>query len=207
MTTETIVVVTVLGVVLLAAVVWVFARQRPDQVSTKVPTMGTPFQTTPDYWTEGETTRLLATTELDRLYTPKSEYLSRADQTLYLLLRAAVPQHNVVPKARLGDLIQVKIGPQGMERLRLFRKAANVSVSFAVCDRNWRIVAAVDLRDPEFAGDDRQRRLEIVKERCLHAARLRYLVVEPTNLPRYPLLRQMLLGDLPDEVAEASPEA
>jgi hypothetical protein len=181
-------------------VAWAFSRQRREQVQTRVPPSGTPFQTTPDYWTEGETTRLLAGTELDRLYTPKPEYLSRAEQTLYLLLRAAAPQHFVFPRARLGDLIQVKIGPQGMERLRLFRKASSVPVTFVVCDKNWKIVAAVDLRDPELAGDERQRRLETIKERCLNAAHLRYVVVEPANLPRYPQLRQMVLGDLPEEI-------
>jgi hypothetical protein len=187
-------VVVLLGVLLAVALGWTFIRRRQGSRST-VPQLGTPFQSTPDNWTEGETTRLLSGTELDRLYTPKPEYLARVEQTLYLLLRAAVPQHFVCPRARLGDLIQVKIGPQGMDRLRLFRKASGVPVSFAICDKNWKLVAAVDLRDPDMASDERQQRLDTIKERCLKAARLRYVVVDAAALPRYPLLRKMVLGN------------
>ena len=36
------------------------------------------------------------------------------------------------------------IGPQGMERLRAFRKIANQHVGFVICDKDMTIVAIVD---------------------------------------------------------------
>ena len=199
MTTGLIVVV-VLGALLIVALGWTLLRKGRPGSGNHVPPMGTPFQSTPDSWSEGETTRLLSGIELDRLYTPKAEYLTRGEQTVYLLLRAAVPQHFVMPRARLGDLLQVKIGPQGMERLRLFRKASSVPVTFAICDRNWKIVAAVDVRDPDTGGDERQQRLERIKRRCVEAAQLRYVALDANSLPRYPQLRQLLLGDQDTEL-------
>ena len=40
------------------------------------------------------------------------------------------------------------MGPQGMERLRAFRKIANQHVGFVICDRDMTILAIVDSREP-----------------------------------------------------------
>lgn len=202
MTTGSLVVVGVLAALLVAALGYVFWRLRRAPNSAQASPLGSPFQSVD--LAEGETTRLLSGTELEGLYLPKSEYLSKAEQTLYLILRAALPQHHVSPRARLGDIVQVKIGPQGMERLKIFRKAANLPVSFVVCDKNWQIVAAVDLRDPDLTSEPRARKLEMIKERCVQAARLRYITVEPSNMPRYPQLRAQVLGDWPDQLADVA---
>ena len=69
-------------------------------------------------WTEGETTRLLSSAELPGLYLLRPRFLSKAENVVYLLLKAAFPRHEVFARIRLADVLQVKIGPQGMERLR-----------------------------------------------------------------------------------------
>ena len=86
-------------------------------------------------WTEGETTRLLSSAELPGLYLLRPRFLSKAENVVYLLLKAAFPRHEIFARVRLADVLQVKIGPQGMERLRAFRKIANQHVGFVVCDR------------------------------------------------------------------------
>ena len=65
-------------------------------------------------WTEGETTRLLSSAELPGLYLLRPRFLTRAESVVYLLLKAAFPRHEIFARIRLADVLQVKIGPQGM---------------------------------------------------------------------------------------------
>ena len=151
-------------------------------------------QTTAAQWTEGETTRLLSSAELPGLYLLRPRFLSKAENVVYLLLKAAFPRHDIFARVRLADVLQVKIGPQGMERLRAFRKIANQHVGFVVCDRDMTIVAIVDAREPEQVQNPRDQKLEIIKQRCLQAAQVKYLCVYPPTLPRYRELREQILG-------------
>src|SRR5438046_7688000 len=81
---------------------------------------------TASQWTEGETTRLLSSAEVPGLYLLRPRFLSKAENVVYLLLKAAFPRHEIFARVRLADVLQVKIGPQGMERLRAFRKIAKI---------------------------------------------------------------------------------
>jgi hypothetical protein len=151
-------------------------------------------------WTEGETTRLLSSAELPGLYLLRPRFLSKAESVVYLLLKAAFPRHQIFARIRLADVLQVKIGPQGMERLRAFRKIANQHVGFVVCDRDMTIVAIVDSKEPDQVINPRDQKLEIIKQRCLQAAQVKYLCVYPPQLPRYRELREQILGPAGDLV-------
>jgi hypothetical protein len=149
---------------------------------------------TASQWTEGETTRLLSSAEVPGLYLLRPRFLSKAENVVYLLLKAAFPRHEIFARVRLADVLQVKIGPQGMERLRAFRKIANQHVGFVVCDRDMTIVAIVDAKEPEQVQNPRDQKLEIIKQRCLQAAQVKYICVYPPTLPRYRELRAQILG-------------
>jgi hypothetical protein len=151
-------------------------------------------------WTEGETTRLLSSAELPGLYLLRPRFLSKAESVVYLLLKAAFPRHEIFARIRLADVLQVKIGPQGMERLRAFRKIANQHVGFVVCDRDMTIVAIVDSKEPDQVINPRDQKLEIIKQRCLQAAQVKYICVYPPQLPRYRELREQILGPAADLV-------
>ena len=151
-------------------------------------------------WTEGETTRLLSSAELPGLYLVRPRFLSKAEGVVYLLLKAAFPRHEIFARVRLADVLQVKIGPQGMERLRAFRKIANQHVGFVICGRDMAIVAIVDAKEPETMINPRDQKLEIIKQRCLQAAQVKYLCVYPPQLPRYKDLREQILGHAEDLV-------
>jgi len=92
----------------------------------------------------------------------------------------------------------VKIGPQGMERLRAFRKIANQHVGFVLCDRDMTILAIIDTREPDVVMNPRDQKLETIKQRCLQAAQVKYLCVYPQELPRYRDLREQILGPVED---------
>ena len=134
------------------------------------------------------------------LYLLRSRFLSKAENVVYLLLKAAFPRHEIFARVRLADVLQVKIGPQGMERLRAFRKIANQHVGFVVCDRDMTIVAIVDSKEPEQVQNPRDQKLEIIKQRCLQAAQVKYMCVYPPTLPRYRELREQILGPAADLV-------
>jgi hypothetical protein len=151
-------------------------------------------------WTEGETTRLLSSAELPGLYLLRPRFLSKAENVVFLLLKAAFPRHEVFARIRLADVLQVKIGPQGMERLRAFRKIANQHVGFVVCDRDMTILAIVDAKEPDAVVNPRDQKLEIIKQRCLQAAQVKYICVYPPQLPRYKELREQILGPAADLV-------
>ena len=61
-------------------------------------------------WTEGETTRLLSSAELPGLYLLRPRFLSKAENVVYLLLKAAFPRHEIFARVRLADV-------RGLERL------------------------------------------------------------------------------------------
>ena len=134
------------------------------------------------------------------LYLLRPRFLTRAESVVYLLLKAAFPRHEIFARIRLADVLQVKIGPQGMERLRAFRKIANQHVGFVVCDRDMTIVAIVDAKEPEQVINPRDQKLEVIKQRCLQAAQVKYLCVYPPQLPRYRELREQILGPAGDLV-------
>jgi hypothetical protein len=145
-------------------------------------------------WTEGETTRLLSSAELPGLYLLRPRFLSKVEGVVYMLLKAAFPRHEIFARVRLADVLQVKIGPQGMERLRAFRKIANQHVGFVLCDRDMTILAIIDTREPDVVVNPRDQKLETIKQRCLLAAQVKYICIYPPQLPRYRDLREQVLG-------------
>lgn len=192
-------VVFALAIALFAIVVVVgLVRKRREAASAARSTVDGP--TALAQWTEGETTRLLSSAEVPGLYLLRPRFLSKAETAVFLLLKAAFPRHEVFARVRLADVLQVKIGPQGLERLRAFRKIANQHVGFVVCDRDMTIIAIVDLREPDYVVDPRDQKLETIKQRCLSAAQVKYVCVFPPQLPRYRDLRDQILGTAADLV-------
>jgi hypothetical protein len=151
-------------------------------------------------WTEGETTRLLSSAETPGLYLLRPRFLSKAESVVYMLLRAAFPRQEIFARVRLSDVLHVKIGPQGMERLRAFRKIADQQVGFLLCDRDMTILAIIDTKEPDAVINPRDQKLEIIKQRCLQAAQVKYICIYPPQLPRYRELREQILGP-PDVVS------
>jgi hypothetical protein len=186
--------ITALGI---AVVVGLVRRRRTENPNTK----GGLDAPSAAQWTEGETTRLLSSAELPGLYLVRPRFLSKAEGMVYLLLRAAFPRHEIFARVRLADVLQVKIGPQGMERLRAFRKIANQHIGFVIVDRDMTIVAIVDAKEPDTIVNPRDQKLEIIKQRCLQAAQVKYICVYPPQLPRYKELREQVLGSAADVVA------
>ena len=176
-----------IGALAIAVAIGLMRRPRAGSESAEGPN-------TAAQWTEGETTRLLSSAELPGLYLLRPRFLSKVEGVVYTLLKAAFPRHEIFARVRLADVLQVKIGPQGMERLRAFRKIANQHVGFVLCDRDMTILAIIDTREPDVVVNPRDQKLETIKQRCLQAAQVKYICIYPPQLPRYRDLREQVLG-------------
>ena len=184
-----------IGALAIAIAIGLMRRGRTSSESASAEGPNTAAQ-----WTEGETTRLLSSAELPGLYLLRPRFLSKVEGVVYTLLKAAFPRHEIFARVRLADVLQVKIGPQGMERLRAFRKIANQHVGFVLCDRDMTILAIIDTREPDVVVNPRDQKLETIKQRCLQAAQVKYVCVYPPQLPRYRELREQILGPAADLV-------
>ena len=178
-----------IGALAVAVAIGLIRRPRPGSGSASAEGPNTAAQ-----WTEGETTRLLSSAELPGLYLLRPRFLSKVEGVVYTLLKAAFPRHEIFARVRLADVLQVKIGPQGMERLRAFRKIANQHVGFVLCDRDMTILAIIDTKETDAVVNPRDQKLETIKQRCLHAAQVKYICIYPPQLPRYRELREQILG-------------
>ena len=186
------------GALVIAIAIGMIRRAPHDGRAGREPAVDAPD--TVAQWTEGETTRLLSSAETPGLYLLRPRFLSKAESVVYMLLRAAFPRQEIFARVRLSDVLQVKIGPQGMERLRAFRKIADQQVGFLLCDRDMTILAIIDTKEPDAVVNPRDQKLEIIKQRCLQAAQVKYICIYPPQLPRYRELREQILGP-PDVVS------
>src|SRR6516225_1182160 len=182
-----------IAIVVLAVVIGIGLMRR-NRASGGSLAMGGDSPISVAQWTEGETTRLLSSAELPGLYLLRPRFLSKVEGVVYTLLKAAFPRHEIFARVRLADVLQVKIGPQGMERLRAFRKIANQHVGFVLCDRDMTILAIIDTREPDVVVNPRDQKLETIKQRCLQAAQVKYICIYPPQLPRYGRLRDQFPG-------------
>jgi hypothetical protein len=99
-----------------------FARSGRRPTLPPIPaTLIAPTSRLADY-AEGETTRLLQAVDPHGAYVPRSRFLDKPEGPLYFLIKAALPTHEVFARMRPADVLEVKVGPHGLDRLQTYRK-------------------------------------------------------------------------------------
>lgn len=145
-------------------------------------------------WTEGETTRLLSSAEQPGFYMMRPRFLSKLETIAYQYLKHAFPQHEVLARVRMIDLLQLA-GIEGDEmRIEAFRRIAFLDVSFVICDGDMVIIAIVDLEDPAIVTDTDRMRLHKAKQAALKTAGANYLSFDPLHPPTEEELRHLVLA-------------
>jgi very-short-patch-repair endonuclease len=177
-----------IAIVPLATFAFARRRRRPPP-----PTLVAPTARLTSY-VEGETTRLLEAIDPHGAYIPRPRFLDKPEGLLYFLIKAALPTHEVFARTRLSDVLEVKAGPQGLDRLQAYRKIANHFVDFVICDKSMKIVAVVELDAAPVNENSRHDKLDQFKQECIEAAGIRYLRFGPREIPRYTRLRELLIG-------------
>ena len=118
-------------------------------------------------------------------------FLSPPERLAYLLLRAGIPDHEVFARVTLSAVVTPP--GTGIDREQHRRRLSQYQIDFVVCDREMRVVAAIELETtagrPEAAADQR------VKTDCLKAAGIRLVQLNPAALPRRDALRALVYGE------------
>jgi hypothetical protein len=118
---------------------------------------------------------------------PKEAFLSGPNKLLYLVLKAALPDHQVFANVRLADAVQIAEKPATPQaRAQL----AQARVDFVVCNAQLAVVALVDVTDGNRADDLLKRQIEPQ----ITAAGGRYLRVVPTAIPKPAEARTLVCG-------------
>jgi nitrogen fixation-related uncharacterized protein len=94
---------------------------------------------------------------------------SPEERALYRQLRAALPHHMILAKVPLVRFCQ----PVDRNDVRYwFGLLGPIHVSFIICADNGRVLAALDIRRPDFKPS---RRTSVIKQSVLAACRIRYV--------------------------------
>lgn len=121
------------------------------------------------------------------------------ERRLYRQLADALPQHVILAKLPLVRLCQ-PVDPDPARVRYWFRLLGGTHVSFAVCDANGRVLAAVDLINERARPSQRSQR---IKAAVLHACHIRYLTCTPDMLPALPTLRALVPQPFADPAGAA----
>ena len=127
------------------------------------------------------------------VYVARERLLAPQFNLVYLLLRAALPDHEIFVNLTLGDLVEA--GPQGssLEREHRARRLGQQRVDYVVCTRQLRVVAVVAM-DGGAPADAAAVEAERLRNEALGAAGIRLMRIDPGALPKHPELRALVLG-------------
>lgn len=114
-------------------------------------------------------------------------FLGRAEAMLYGLLRTGMPDHEVFAKVMLAAVVSAS--GSGREREQQMRRLSQYQVDFVVCDRDMRILAAVEL---ETAAGAEAIGVRKFKEDCLKAAGIRVVRIDAASPPRGDEIRALV---------------
>lgn len=105
--------------------------------------------------------------------------LSQPEQVLYFRLARALPDHIVLAQVQLSRLIGVR---KGSNSLAWSNRINRMSADFVVCEKDWSIVAVIELDDASHQREDR-RAADAKKEKALSSANIRVIRWQAKALP------------------------
>ena len=118
---------------------------------------------------------------------PKASFLAGPNKLLFLVLRTALPDHQIFPNVRLADAVQIAgQPPTPQQRAQL----AQARVDFVICNKELAVVALLDITDGNRADDVLKRQLEPQ----VIAGGGRYLRVAPNAIPKPAEVRALVCG-------------
>ena len=122
-------------------------------------------------------------------YTARERLLSQPEKLIYLLLKAGLPDHEILSKVTLTAAIDAP--GTGYDREQQLRRLSRQVLDFVVCDKGMKIVAAVQLAAVGPDAVIAQR----IRSECLKSAGIRLVTIEPGALPKRSEVRAFVFGD------------
>jgi hypothetical protein len=123
-------------------------------------------------------------------FAARERLLGETEALLYRLLRSGLPDHEIFAQVPLSAVVGVPEAIAGAERERRVQWLARQRLDFVICDRDFRVIAAVEVEAPDAAdASARQARVQ-----CLKAAGIRFVRLDPAAPPAYEALRALVCG-------------
>jgi len=119
-------------------------------------------------------------------------FLGQAETVIYGLLKTGMPDHEVFANVMLASVVSAS--GNGYQREQQNRRLSQYQIDFVVCDRDMRIVAAVEIETASGADAIGVRRF---KADCLKAAGIRLVRIHAASPPRGDEIRALVGVDLP----------
>lgn len=114
----------------------------------------------------------------------KERFLDQRETLLYRLLKVGIPDHEIFANVSLASVA-------GGRNEQEARRLAQYQLDFVVCDKNMRVVAAVEF---EPAGGAQALGDQHFKAECLKAAGINLVRINPAALPRREEIRGLVCG-------------
>jgi very-short-patch-repair endonuclease len=118
----------------------------------------------------------------------RKNLLNPKEQTLFLRLVEAMPDHYVMAQVRLADII-------GVERCKKWQtwtnKITKNSVDFVICNKSFEVLACIELDGKTHEQEDRKR-ADKNKDNALKAARITIHRIEASKLPTVEEIKKLL---------------
>lgn len=120
----------------------------------------------------------------------RARILTDTQHLLYLVLRAAMPDHTIMANVRIIDLVEDSHAPDALERDPRLRELARERADFIVCNAELVPVAALMIYAAGIALVPDER----VKVAALRELGVRFLRFRADSLPRPAEVRALILG-------------
>lgn len=130
--------------------------------------------------------------------------LTPTEATFYELLVQALPEHVVLAQVQLSRFIGVDRYKTRGNFYRWFNPISQQSVDYLICDRSFKVVAAIELDDKTHDNDEAIRR-DDKKNRNIDAAGIRLLRWHAEQLPTMDEIQERVLRVQPNE-ADTEPQ-
>lgn len=124
-------------------------------------------------------------------FNKKPRLLPQATALLYYVFRTGLPDHEIFAGLALSDVLEVAAGASGMQREHILRKLGQHRLDLVVCTKQLDVIAVVvgsnsapgaQITDAQFAN------------RCLQAAGVRVVSIDPAAPPRHHQVRTLIYG-------------
>jgi hypothetical protein len=119
-------------------------------------------------------------------------FLGPAETMIYGLLKTGMPDHEIFANVMLASVVSAS--GSGYQREQQIRRLSHYQIDFVVCDRDMRIVAAVEMETATGADAIGVRRF---KADCLKAAGIRLVRIHAASPPRGDEIRALVGIDRP----------
>lgn len=116
----------------------------------------------------------------------KKSPLTEIEQILYYRLVSALPDYVVLAQVQVSRIVGMKQFSQGW-----FNKISRKSVDFLICQKNFSILAAIELDDSSHDTEERQAK-DADKDAALKGAGIRMIRCRASDLPTTDAIQKMM---------------